>query len=150
MSCKFYSFKKRIKIQKTINGLRNYKIATLWLKLRILRKIQNTYETTSKIAKCADVVTYLFLRHKLKEDKQGWLISNRQIIFIWFSPGYRLRGYSSASLTMGCSSSMQNKKKLQRSDISINLTDDQKNIIKKTWITIEENRTKIGKQTFIR
>jgi len=38
----------------------------------------------------------------------------------------------------------------QRPEISVNLTDDQKNIIKKTWITIEENRTKIGKQTFIR
>lgn len=31
-----------------------------------------------------------FLRHKLKKYKQGWLISNRQIIFIWFSPGYLL------------------------------------------------------------
>lgn len=45
---------------------------------------------------------------------------------------------------------MQNRMKLQRPDISNNLTDDQKHVIKKTWITIEENRTKIGKQTFIR
>ena len=50
---------------------------------------------------------------------------------------------------MGCSSSMQNKV-VPRPDISINLTDDQKYVIKKTWIKIEENRTKIGKQTFVR
>ena len=51
---------------------------------------------------------------------------------------------------MGCSWSMRNKVSVPRPDISINLTDDQKQIIKKTWIKIEENRTKIGKQTFIR
>lgn len=44
---------------------------------------------------------------------------------------------------------MQNKI-VPRPDISINLTDDQKYVIKKTWIKIEENRTKIGKQTFVR
>lgn len=45
---------------------------------------------------------------------------------------------------------MRNKVNVSRPDISINLTDDQKQIIKETWVKIEENRTKIGKQTFIR
>ena len=51
---------------------------------------------------------------------------------------------------MGCSSSMHKKIKSLRPDISINISDQQKIIIKNTWNTVDENRTTVGKQTFLR
>lgn len=51
---------------------------------------------------------------------------------------------------MGCSSSLHNKELVSKVNISNNLSDAQKIAIQMTWKTVEENRTKIGKQTWIR
>jgi len=45
---------------------------------------------------------------------------------------------------------MQSKPKSSRPDISVTISNTQKLIIKDTWCTIDENRTKVGKQTFLR
>ncbi|CAH3119532.1 unnamed protein product [Porites lobata] len=51
---------------------------------------------------------------------------------------------------MGCSSSMHSTANSLRADFQTSISDKQKLIIKSTWNTVEENRTKVGKQTFLR
>lgn len=75
-----------IRIEEQLSQEDHQRIKKLW-KSNVMVKITNIKKDPEHVwtpwRNC-------FLRHKLKKYKQGWLISNRQIIFIWFSPGYLL------------------------------------------------------------